>query len=135
QIVGMVAAVDWFLEQSDEGMEKEFRHRGDTISNYLKTVPTLRSQIVIPEVANHVPHLLLNYDRNRIKIGARDVAEQLRRGNPSIELNPATGQVNSRGLTSEPDTIVVGVWMLQPGEEMIVAKRLHEVLMQAASAA
>lgn len=135
QIIGMVAAVDWFLEQSDEAMEAEFRRRADAISHYLKSVPTLRSKIVVPEVANHVPHLLLNYDRDRIKISARDVAEQLRKGSPSIELNPATGIANSRGITSEPDTIVVGVWMLQPGEEMIVAKRLQEVLMQAATAA
>ena len=27
QIVGMVAAVDWFLSQSDDGMEREFRRR------------------------------------------------------------------------------------------------------------
>ncbi len=134
QIVGMVAAVDWFLSQSDETMEAEFRHRADRISDYLKSVPTLRSKIVVPEVANHVPHLLLNYDRNRVKISAREVAEQLRRGNPSIELNPATGAENSRGLTTEPNTIVVGVWMLQPGEDLIVAKRLREVLLGAASA-
>jgi L-seryl-tRNA(Ser) seleniumtransferase len=134
QIVGMVAAVDWFLDQSDEAMEAEFRRRADAISSSLKTVPTLRSKIVVPEVANHVPHLLLNYDRDHVKISALDVAERLRNGNPSIELNPATGIANSRGITSETDTIVVGVWMLQPGEEMIVAKRLREVLMQAVTA-
>jgi len=132
--VGMVAAVDWFLEQSDEGMEAEFRRRANNISDRLKDIPTMRAKIVIPEVANHVPHLLLNYDENRVKISARDVAEELRRGNPSIELNPATGSENSRGLTSEPNTIVVGVWMLQPGEDAIVARRLHEVLSRAASA-
>ncbi len=131
QIVGMVAAVDWFLEQSDEGMEAEFRRRADRISDHLKDIPTMRSKIVIPEVANHVPHLILNYDQNRIKISARDVAQQLRRGTPSIELNPATGSENSRGLTTEPNTIVVGVWMLQPGEDMIVAKRLHDILSKA----
>ena len=134
QIVGMVAAVDWFLEQSDEGMEAEFRRRANNISDRLKDIPTMRANIVIPEVANHVPHLLLNYDENRVKISARDVAEELRRGNPSIELNPASGSENSRGLTSEPNTIVVGVWMLQPGEDAIVARHLHEVLSRAASA-
>jgi L-seryl-tRNA(Ser) seleniumtransferase len=134
QIAGMVAAVDWFLTQSDEEMEAEFRKRAETIAEYLKNVPTLRSKIVVPEVAaNHVPHLLVNYDRNRIKISARDVAEQLRHGNPSIELNPATGDPNYRGMRTEPDTIVVGVWMLQPGEDLVVANRLHDVLMQAAS--
>ena len=93
----------------------------------------MRSKIVVPEVANHVPHLILNYDQSRIKISARDVAQELRRGTPSIELNPATGSENSRGLTTEPNTIVVGVWMLQPGEDMIVAKRLHDVLSKAAA--
>jgi L-seryl-tRNA(Ser) seleniumtransferase len=44
-------------------------------------------------------------------------------------LNPSTGEENSRGITTEPNTIVVGVWMLQPGEEMIVARRLREVLL------
>jgi L-seryl-tRNA(Ser) seleniumtransferase len=134
QIIGMVAAVDWFLEQSDENMEAEFRRRADAISADLKSIPTLRSKIVIPEVANHVPHLLLNYDRNRVNISAREVADRLRQGNPSIELNPATGMTNSRGLTTEPDTIVVGVWMLQPGEEVIVARRLKQVLSEAVTA-
>jgi uncharacterized pyridoxal phosphate-dependent enzyme len=129
QIVGMVAAIDWFLSQTDEGLETEFRRRADKISGYLKTVPTLRAKVVIPEVANHVPHLLLNYDQSRIKISAKEIADQLRHGTPSIELNPSTGEENSRGITTEPNTIVVGVWMLQPGEEMIVARRLREVLL------
>jgi uncharacterized pyridoxal phosphate-dependent enzyme len=130
QIVGMVAAVDWFLSQTDEGMETEFRRRADKISDYLKGVPGLRAKVVVPEIANHVPHLLLNYDSAQIKISAKDVADQLRHGTPSIELNPSTGEANSRGITTEPDTIVVGVWMLQPGEDIIVAKRLREVLLR-----
>src|ERR1022692_4806799 len=32
QIIGMVAAVDWFLAQSDEGMAAEFRRRADRIA-------------------------------------------------------------------------------------------------------
>lgn len=131
QIIGMVAAVDWFLSQSDEDMEAEFRTRAERIARYVKTIPTVESRTVVPEVANHVPHLLLNYDQQRVRITARDVAEQLRRGKPSIELNPATGSSNARGLGGDENTIVVGVWMLQPGEDMIVAKRLHEVLSRA----
>jgi hypothetical protein len=34
-------------------------------------------------------------------------------------------------FSSDTNTIVVGVWMLQEGEDVIVAKRLHEVLMGA----
>ncbi|MGC2660186.1 MAG: selenocysteine synthase [Bryobacteraceae bacterium] len=132
QIVGMVAAVDWFMDQSDEVMQAEFRARADRIAHELKDVPTVQAAIVVPDVANHVPHLLLDYDHSRVKISATEVANQLRHGNPSIELNPATGQKNTRGLTGGKDTIVVGVWMLQPGEDMIVARRLREVLTNAA---
>jgi L-seryl-tRNA(Ser) seleniumtransferase len=135
QIVGMVAAVDWFLSQSDEEMQAEFRRRADRIAGHLKDIPTLQSNIVVPEVANHVPHLLIRYDQQRVRIGPLDVAEKLRKGSPSIELNPSTGtKEGSSGLHSDENTIVVGVWMLQPGEDTIVARRLHEVLSKAIEA-
>jgi L-seryl-tRNA(Ser) seleniumtransferase len=131
QIIGMVAAVDWFTDQSEETMQAEFRSRGEKIIAHLKSIPTLQAAIVVPEIANHVPHLVLDYDHSRIKISAREVADQLRQGKPSIELNPATGMKNARGLTGDKDSIVVGVWMLQPGEDMIVARSLHDVLSKA----
>jgi L-seryl-tRNA(Ser) seleniumtransferase len=57
----------------------------------------------------------------------------LRAGNPSIELNPATGSSQaSAGIPKDTNKIIVGVWMLEPGEEVIVARRLREVLTQAA---
>ena len=135
QIVGMVAAVDWFLSQSDEAMQAEFMRRADRIITHLKDVPTLQAKIVVPPVANQVPHLLIRYDQQRIRISPLEVAERLRRGTPSIELNPATGRnEGSAGLPSDSNTIVVGVWMLEPGEDMIVARRLREVLTKTAAA-
>lgn len=135
QIVGMVAAVDWFAGQSEETMQSEFRQRADRIAAHLKEIPTLQAQIVVPPVANQVPHLLLRYDQQRIKISPHEVKEQLRSGTPSIELNPATGSTRaSAGLPTDVNTIVVGVWMLEPGEDMIVARRLHEVLTKSLAA-
>jgi L-seryl-tRNA(Ser) seleniumtransferase len=135
QIVGMVAAVDWLLSQSDEEMEAEFRRRADRIVATLKDIPTIDSSIVVPAVANHVPHLLIRYDQQRVKIAPMDVAKSLRSGNPSIELNPSTGRrEGSSGLHSDENTIVVGVWMLEPGEDLVVARRLRETLSNALSA-
>jgi L-seryl-tRNA(Ser) seleniumtransferase len=86
----------------------------------------------VPPVANQVPHLLLRYDQQRVKISPLAVAAELRAGAPSIELNPATGTNHaSAGLPTDVNTIVVGVWMLEPGEDMIVARRLREVLAKA----
>jgi uncharacterized pyridoxal phosphate-dependent enzyme len=129
QIVGMVAAIDWFLTQTDAGMEAEFRQRADRIAGQLKDIPSLECSIVFPDVAaNVVPHLMIRYDPHRVKISPAAVAAELRQGNPSIELNPATGHKHSGGLPSDESTIVVGVWMLQPGEDLTVARRLREVL-------
>jgi L-seryl-tRNA(Ser) seleniumtransferase len=134
QIVGMVAALDWFVSQSDAAMEAEFRRRADRIAAQLKGLPTLESRVVIPDTAaNAIPHLLLRYDQQRVKISPAAVASELRKGTPSIELNPATGK-KAGGLPSDENTIVVGVWMLEPGEELTVARRLREVLGKAATA-
>jgi L-seryl-tRNA(Ser) seleniumtransferase len=129
EIVGLVAAVDWFLAQDDAGMESEFQKRADLIAAKLKTLPTVQTRSFIPEVANHVPHLLITYDQNRFKISAPEVMLKMREGKPRIELNPGTGGAPaSAGLPGGSNTIIVGVWMLLPGEDAIVAQRLHEVL-------
>ncbi|HJZ97938.1 MAG TPA: aminotransferase class V-fold PLP-dependent enzyme [Candidatus Solibacter sp.] len=135
QIVGMVAALDWFLTQNDSAMESEFRRRAERIAAQLKSVPTVETQVAIPNVAaNVVPHLLIRYDQKRVKIAPVDVAKELRNGSPSIELNPLTGQKRGGGLPNDENMIVVGVWMLLPGEDVIVARRLKEVLSKAAGA-
>jgi len=134
QIVGMVAALDWFLAQTDEGMQTEFRRKAEKIASHLKGIPSLTTAIAIPDVAaNAVPHLLLRYDQDKVKISPLAVMAELRKGTPSIELNPMTGRKHGGGLPTDENTIVVGVWMLQPGEEDIVAARLREVLSHAAA--
>ena len=134
QIVGMVAALDWFLAQTDAGMEAEFRARAERIAAQLKGIPSLKTTIATPNVeANAVPHLLISYDQSKVRIAPLEVAKQLRAGKPSIELNPVTGRRGGSGLPNDENTIVVGVWMLQPGEEAIVARRLREVLGKASA--
>jgi L-seryl-tRNA(Ser) seleniumtransferase len=136
EIIGLVAGVDWFMKQDDATMEAEFRQRAERIAKHLKNIPTVETQVFIPAVAaNHVPHLLITYDQNRIKITGAEVMQKMREGKPRIELNPSTGgSPASAGLPGGPNTIVVGVWMMQPGEDMVVARRLHDVLRGAISA-
>jgi len=129
QIVGMVAAVDWLLAQSDDGMQKEFHRRAERVAAALKGIPGVRHEIFVPPLANAVPHLLIHYDQTKIR--PLEVAEQMRKGTPAIELNPSTGRKSgSAGLPNAEDAIVVGVWMLQPGEDVIVGRRLREVLLK-----
>jgi L-seryl-tRNA(Ser) seleniumtransferase len=129
QIVGMVAAVDWLLSQSDEGMEKEFTRRADIISHIVKDVPTMKTTIFTPEVANHVPHLILTYDPAVVGVTPKEVQERLRALDPSIELNPSTGSPRANnGMPACPNALVVGTWMLLPGEPEIVGHQIRAVL-------
>src|SRR5436189_109618 len=75
QIIGMVAAIDWFLAQTDEGMQAEFRRRAERMAAALKDVPTLTHEIVVPPLANAVPHLVLRYDQSRVRMSPLEVAQ------------------------------------------------------------
>jgi L-seryl-tRNA(Ser) seleniumtransferase len=90
----------------------------------------VKTRIVTPPIANHVPHLIIDIDPKQIGITPLEVAETLRNGTPSIELNPATG-TDGRGLMGTPNSIILSTWMLGDGEERIVASRLRSVLSRA----
>jgi L-seryl-tRNA(Ser) seleniumtransferase len=97
------------------------------IQQALSSLPFVKTRVFTPPIANHVPHLIIDIDPKQLGITPLQVAEELRNGTPSIELNPATG-TDGRGLTGTPNSIVLSTWMLQEGEEHIVAARLRSVL-------
>jgi uncharacterized pyridoxal phosphate-dependent enzyme len=129
QIVGMVAAVDWLLTQTDEGMEKESRERMAVIIRMVKDIPSVQTSIMVPELANHVPHLMINFDPDTIGASARELRVRLRTATPCIELNPHTASVSpSQGVPAQPNALVVTTFLLNPGEEIIVGRQIRKVL-------
>ncbi len=128
QIVGMVAAVDWVLFHTEEQMQGDYRNRADRIAGMVRGIPSVRTEIITPGIANHVPHLLIRFDPAVTGMTTQQVVASLRAGSPSIELNPNTGHKPNQGIPSDANTLVVGVWMLQPGEDEIVGHRIHAAL-------
>jgi L-seryl-tRNA(Ser) seleniumtransferase len=128
QIVGMAAAVDWVLSHTEESMQGDYQKRADLIIAAVKGIPTVTTQTVVPKIANHVPHVLIRFDPSVRGVTTTEVLNALREGKPSIELNPNSGQPANQGIPSDANTLVVGVWMLQPGEDVIVARRIRETL-------
>jgi L-seryl-tRNA(Ser) seleniumtransferase len=126
QIVGMVAAVDWVLSQTEESMQGDYQKRADLIAQAVKNIPSVVTETVTPRIANHVPHLLIHFDPGVAGVTTDEIVTALRNGEPSIELNPNTGHGPNQGIPSDRNTLVVGVWMLQPGEDAIVAHRIRE---------
>jgi L-seryl-tRNA(Ser) seleniumtransferase len=125
QIVGMVAAIDWVLSHTEESMQGDYQKRADVIALAVKGIPSVTTEVVVPKIANHVPHLLIRFDPSVTGITTSAIVEALRKNEPSIELNPNTGHKPNQGIPSDANTLVVGVWMLQPGEDVIVGRRIH----------
>jgi L-seryl-tRNA(Ser) seleniumtransferase len=128
QIVGMVAAVDWVLSHTEESMQGDYQKRADVIAAAVKGIPSVTTETVVPKIANHVPHLLIRFDPSVRGITTKEILTVLSEGKPSIELNPNSGQPPNQGIPSDANTLVVGVWMLQPGEDVIVGRRIREAL-------
>jgi L-seryl-tRNA(Ser) seleniumtransferase len=128
QIVGMVAAVDWVLSHTEESMQGDYQRRADLIASAVKGIPSVRTETVTPKIANHVPHLLIRFDPAVTGITTQEIVKALRDSEPSIELNPNTGHAPNQGIPSDANTLVVGVWMLQPGEDEIVGRRIRAAL-------
>jgi len=72
-----------------------------------------------------VPHLLISWDEARVRITREQVAKGLSEGNPSIQ----TGRVSGTGDKG----ILISVFMLEKGEDHIVANRLQAILKDAVS--
>jgi len=122
EIVGMVKALECYLQEDHEALNKEWQQRLDLISSAVSKVPGVTTRSFIPDIANHVPHLEIRWD-NRISAAPRKIAEALRKGNPSIVLS--TGE--------EREVLSLNSFMLQPGEEKVIADAVVAVLKAHAS--
>jgi D-glucosaminate-6-phosphate ammonia-lyase len=115
EIVGMLAALELYLEKDHQKEGREFEKRAETIRAAVTAIPGARAEIFVPEVANHVPHVRITWD-GADRAAAAAVVTALRDGEPSI------------ATRSEDAALVVGIWMMRNGEDKIVARRLKEVL-------
>jgi L-seryl-tRNA(Ser) seleniumtransferase len=84
-------------------------------------VPGAEADYHVPEVANHVPTLTITWDQSRIPLAPEDAKRRLREGHPSIETGGGS------------DGLSLSTWMMRPGEERVVARRIREILTEASS--
>jgi L-seryl-tRNA(Ser) seleniumtransferase len=116
EMVGMLAALELFVGKDHAAEAREFERRAEEIRKAASSVAGVRAEIFVPEVANHVPHVRVSWDGASTGSRAAGVVRALQEGEPSV------------AIRSEGETLVVGVWMMQPGEEKIVARRLRQEL-------
>lgn len=121
EILGMMVAVESYIKRDHAAEWREWEKRIKVVADSVASIPSIENSTLVPPIANHVPHLVLKWDQAKVKIGYPEAVKRLREGEPSIEVTPG-----------HRDQLVISVWMLQPGEERIVARRVREVLRAAA---
>lgn len=121
EIIGMLVAVELYLARDHEADAREWMRRAEAIVAAVSAIDAIRAQIHIPPIANHVPHVRLEWERAKLDLTADEVRARLRRGSPPIEIVPAAPQQDPMR-----EEIEIGVWRLQEGEVEIVARRLRE---------
>ena len=124
-MIALLAAVERYVRTDHAAEWREWERRLGVLESALHEMPTLKTERVVPPIANHVPHVLLLWDESVVKITREDVTKQLAAGDPSIAL----GRVRGTGDAG----LLVSVFMLKPGEVEIVAERLRNVLKKAAT--
>ena len=115
EIVGMVKALECYLNEDHAGLEKEWWRRLDSVSAEIARVAGVATSFNVPDVANHVPHMRISWDPRKIFLAPREAASALKNGKPSIVLGSSESGL---GMNS---------FMLKPGEERIIAAQLVQL--------
>src|SRR5277367_175374 len=117
EIVGMIKALELHLKEDYDALDKEWQDRLELVSREITKVPGVSTKFFTPAIANHVPHMQINWD-SRISLTPQQVSQLLRNSKPSI--------VMSAG--EEKPGLAMNSFMLQPGEDQIVANQLARIL-------
>ncbi|MCC6858452.1 MAG: aminotransferase class V-fold PLP-dependent enzyme [Bryobacterales bacterium] len=120
ELLGMMVAVEIYIRKDHAAEWREWEKRVKLIADTVSAIPSVKTERYVPEIANAVPTLRISWDQSAVKISPAELVKRLREGDPSIELVPGARE-----------NISVNVWMLQPGEAQVVARRLREVLKSA----
>ena len=117
EIVGMVKALELYLNEDHEALWKDWQGQLDYISGQITRVPGVSTAFFVPDIANHVPHMNITWDSGRIALAPKEVSQLLLESSPSIVIGPDE---------SHPG-LVMNSFMLQPGENKIVAEQLTRI--------
>src|SRR5437870_403766 len=114
EIIGMIKALELFLSEDHDALTKEWQDRLERISRQIAKVPGVSTSFFVPEIANHVPHMQITWDSAHINLSPPDASKILRSSKPSIVIGGGEGKPG----------LAMNSFMLQPGEEKIVAEQL-----------
>jgi len=117
EIVGMVKALELYLNEDHETLTKEWQERLESISRQIIKVPGVSTSFFVPEIANHVPHMRIILNPAKISVTPNEVSRLLKDSKPSIVMS----------VGEDTPGLGMNSFMLQPGEDKIVANQLVRI--------
>ena len=117
EIVGMLKALEIYLNEDHDALAREWQQRLQNISAQITKIPGVSTSFFTPDVANHVPHMGITWDA-RIALTPQQASHLLRSGQPSIVIGGGEGRPG----------LAMNSFMLQPGEDQVIAEQLSKVL-------
>jgi uncharacterized pyridoxal phosphate-dependent enzyme len=138
EIIGILAAVEYWSHADLDALNKEWRSRVERIAKLVQTVPGVTSDIHIPEGGNSYPTLTVMWDEKRFGLTVAQCDQQLRAGEPRIEVltntNPSLVPVVREGddpksqQEGHPNRLQIVSMTLRAGEDLTVGNRLRQIL-------
>jgi len=119
EIVGLWTAVEVYLKKDHKAEWNEWESRVRMIRKAVEGLRSVTSETFVPEIANESPHVRVSWDPKVLPLKNDQVRKLLRDGDPRIEIRPSDGTLPN---------LEIGVWMLQPGQDRVVARRVREIL-------
>jgi L-seryl-tRNA(Ser) seleniumtransferase len=116
EMVGLLVALERYLKADHASELQELESRVTEIRSGLAGIPGLSTERHVPPIANHVPHVLVQWTEKAFPFKTADVTRKLMEGDTPI----AVSGLGEHGLK-------ISVWMMQPGEHKAVLRRLREI--------
>lgn len=120
EIIGMYVALDLYFKYDHNKEWKVWEARVNTIQKAINQIKGLKTEIKVPALGNVTPTLHVTWDKSKVRITTLELQESLRKGSPSIEI-----------VNGGDEHISITTWVMKNGEDVLVAKRLKEVLSNA----
>jgi uncharacterized pyridoxal phosphate-dependent enzyme len=136
EIMGCLAAVEALFRMDMTALSKEWTGRVERIATLVGTVPGVQTKIFTPTTENQYPTLTISWDQKAWGYSTQDCAKQLLDGTPSIAVmsrdNPSDVLAKiphqHTGKPGAEDKLQIISMTLKPGEDIIVGKRLRQLL-------
>ena len=136
EIIGMLTAIETWQKIDMDSLNREWNARVQRIAKLVETVPGVTAKIYVPEEGNSYPTLKVMWDEQKFGLTVAQCDEQLRAGEPRIEVltnrNPSMVAAVEEGSGGKheapPNQLEIISMTLQDGEDLIVGRRLREIL-------